>query len=406
MKTSYQWVIVAAGGAMGCVAAGAMFSLAVFLQPIVTSTGWSHAGVSLAMTLNFIVMGFGGFLWGMASDRFGTRIVIMIGSALLGLALVLGSMATSLPAFQLIYGGLLGLATSAFFAPLIALTMAWFDKHRSIAVSLVSAGIGVAPMTISPLARFLVSYYGDWRPAMLAIGIGCWIVLPPLALLMRPAPQAAAAGQAETETNSPGGDRSLSRIFRSPKFLVLAFTYFACCAAHSGPIFHMVSYAMSCGIAPMAAVSIYSVEGAAGLGGRVLLGLLGDRYGAKPVLIGGLLVQALVISAYTQASALPGFYALAIIFGAAYGGVMPLYAVLAHDYFPPRVMGTVLGAITLFSSAGMALGPVAGGWAFDHFSGYEWMFIGSSLMGLAAVAIALAFPKPDRSQPPAVAAAA
>lgn len=406
MKASYQWVIVAAGGAMGCVAAGAMFSLAVFLQPIVAATGWSHAGVSLAMTINFIVMGLGGFVWGMASDRFGARIVVMIGSVLLGLALVLGSMATSLPAFQLIYGGMLGLATSAFFAPMIALTMAWFDKHRSIAVSLVSAGIGVAPMTISPLARFLVSYYGDWRPAMLAIGIGCWIVLPPLALLMRPAPKAASDGQTDTGHASGGQDWSLATIMRSPKFLVLAFTYFACCAAHSGPIFHMVSYAMACGIAPMAAVSIYSVEGAAGLGGRVLLGLLGDRFGAKPVLIGGLLVQALVISAYTQASALPGFYALAIVFGAAYGGVMPLYAVLAHDYFPPRVMGTVLGAITLFSSAGMALGPVAGGWAFDRFAGYEWMFIGSSLMGLAAVAIALSFPKPADTQPPAVAAAA
>ncbi|MGE7370146.1 MFS transporter [Neorhizobium sp. NPDC001467] len=407
MATSYQWVIVAVGGTMGCVAAGAMFSLAVFLEPIVSTTGWSHAGVSLAMTLNFIVMGIGGFMWGMASDRFGARIVTLIGSVLLGLALVLGSAATSLPAFQLVYGGMLGLATSAFFAPMIALTMAWFDKHRSIAVSLVSAGIGIAPMTISPLARFLVTYYGDWRPAMLAIGIGCWIILPPLALLMRPAPKGTAEQTAATADTAQGGeDWSLGAIIRSPKFLVLGCTYFACCAAHSGPIFHMVSYAMTCGIAPMAAVSIYSVEGAAGLGGRVLLGLLGDRFGAKPVLIGGLLVQALVISAYTQASSLPGFYALAIIFGAAYGGVMPLYAVLAHDYFPPHLMGTVLGGITLLSSAGMALGPVAGGWAFDHFAGYEWMFIGSSLMGLAAVAIALAFPKPNGAQPPGVAAAA
>ena len=76
---------------------------------------------------------------------------------------------------------------------------------------------------------------------------------------------------------------SASEAFRSPQFIVLALTFGLCCAAHSGPIFHMVSYAIGCGIAPMAAVSIYSVEGLAGLGGRLLLGLAADRFGAKRV---------------------------------------------------------------------------------------------------------------------------
>ena len=83
MKSShYRWVIVFAGGLMGCVAAGVMFSLAVFLEPIARQTGWSHAAISSAMTLNFIVMGLGSFMWGAASDRFGTRIVVLIGSVL------------------------------------------------------------------------------------------------------------------------------------------------------------------------------------------------------------------------------------------------------------------------------------------------------------------------------------
>jgi hypothetical protein len=84
----------------------------------------------------------------------------------------------------------------------------------------------------------------------------------------------------------------------------------------------MVSYAIYCGVAPMAAVSVYSVEGLAGLGGRLLLGLLGDRFGAKPVLIVGLLVQALAIGSYVFVSRLGELYALAVIFGTACGGVM------------------------------------------------------------------------------------
>ncbi|MBP1848049.1 MFS family permease [Rhizobium petrolearium] len=392
MMTNYRWVIVAAGALMGCVAVGTMFSLAIFLQPIATDTGWSHAGISSAMTLNFIVMGLGGFLWGTASDRYGARIVVLIGAALLGLALVLTSQVQNLFLFQVIYGCLVGLSASAFFAPMIALTMSWFDKHRSLAVSLVSAGMGVAPMTISPFARWLITYYDDWRMAMFLIGVGAWVLLLPAALLVRNPPAAAAAAGAHAETGAEGSGIPLSKILRSPQFLVLAFTFFACCAAHSGPIFHMVSYAMFCGVAPMAAVTIYSVEGAAGLGGRVLFGVMADKFGVKPVLIGGLMIQAAVIAAYTMAADLTQFYMLAVIFGGTYGGVMPLYAVLAGEYFAPRILGTVLGGATMLSSIGMAFGPLAGGWAFDQFNNYNWLFFGSALVGLGAVLIALAFP--------------
>ena len=393
MKLTYRWIIVAAGALMGCVAAGSVFSLAVLLQPITESTGWSRAGVSSAMTLNFLIMGLGNFGWGAVSDRFGTRIVVLIGAVLLGLALTLASRATSLLEFQLTYGILVGLAASAFFTPMIAAATAWFEQNRSLAVSLVSAGMGVAPMTISPFARWLITGYGDWRTAMLIIGILAWALLLPAALLIRQPPASAgpAAGPA-------GNGPSVAQALRSPQFIVLALTFFACCAAHSGPIFHMVSYALVCGIAPMSAVSIYSVEGLAGLGGRLLLGVLGDRLGVKRVLIAGLAVQALAIMTYAFISRLGEFYALAVIFGTAYGGVMPLYAVLAREYFGQRIMGTVFGAATMTSSLGMAFGPLIGGWIYDAFNGYAWLFIGSAAVGLGAVFLALAFPPLARAR--------
>jgi MFS family permease len=141
MEPSYRWVIVGVGALMTCVALGAMFSLAVFLEPMSAATGWSRAGISSAMTLNFIVLGLGAFGWGAASDRFGTRVVVLAGAVLLGLALVLASRATSLAQFQLTYGILVGLAASAFFTPMIAAATAWFEQNRSLAVSLVSAGM-------------------------------------------------------------------------------------------------------------------------------------------------------------------------------------------------------------------------------------------------------------------------
>jgi MFS family permease len=330
MKLSYRWVIVAAGALMTCVAIGAMFSLAVYLAPMSAETGWSRAGISSAMTLDFLTMGIAGFGWGTASDRFGPRVVVLIGAVLLGLALMLASRASSLLEFQLVYGVLVGLAAGAFFAPMIATVTRWFDTNRSLAVSLVSAGMGVAPMTISPLARWLISTY-DWRTAMMTIGIIAWILLIPAALLVRRPPAEAAASGPEVAAGGAG--LSATEALRSPQFVVLALTFFACCAAHAGPIFHMVSYAIGCGIPAMAAVSIYSLEGLSGLEGRLLLGVLADRFGPKRVLIAGLLVQAFAIGTYLFVDRLGEFYALSLVFGTAYGGVMPLYAVLAREYF-------------------------------------------------------------------------
>jgi MFS family permease len=89
------------------------------------------------------------------------------------------------------------------------------------------------------------------------------------------------------------------------------------------------------------------------------------------------------------------------VFGLAYGGVMPLYAVLARGYFGPHIMGTVFGAAAMVSSLGMALGPAVGGWIYDTFNAYGWLYIGSMAIGLGAVGISLAFPpfpEPRRAQ--------
>ena len=95
-NSHYRWVIVAAGGLLGCVAIGAMFSLPVFLLPISQDTGWSVTGVSTAMTIGFLAMALGSMVWGTLSDRFGPRLVVLTGSVVLAASLALASQATSL----------------------------------------------------------------------------------------------------------------------------------------------------------------------------------------------------------------------------------------------------------------------------------------------------------------------
>ncbi len=158
---------------------------------------------------------------------------------------------------------------------------------------------------------------------------------------------------------------SMGEALRSPQFIILLATNFFCCATHSGPIIHTVSYAVSCGIPLIAAVTIYSVEGFAGLFGRIGFGLLGDRLGAKRVLVAGLLLQSFGALAYVFANQLATFYAVGAVFGFIYAGTMPLYAVLVRENFPLKMLGTVIGGTAMAGSLGMATGPLAGGLIYD-----------------------------------------
>src|SRR5258707_299104 len=341
INAHYRWVIVAAGGLLGCVAIGAMFALPVFLRPIAEDTGWSVAGVSGAMTIGFIALAVASMAWGSLSDRLGPRFVVVTGSIILAASLALASRATSLIEFQLVFGLLVGGSTAAIFAPMMACVTGWFDTHRSLAVSLVSAGMGVAPMTMSPFAAWLVSIH-DWRTSLLIIAALAAAVMIPVAFLVRRPPALEGGHGAASPGGEPQSAMSLGQALRSPQFIILTLTSFFCCATHSGPIFHTVSYAVTCGIPMIAAVSIYSVEGLAGMGGRVAFGILGDRFGAKHVLVIGLLLQAFGALGYFFVRDLGGFYAVAVVFGFIYAGIMPLYAVIVRENFPLRMMGTVI----------------------------------------------------------------
>ncbi|MBR1122329.1 MFS transporter [Bradyrhizobium lablabi] len=401
----YRWVIVAAGGLLGCVALGAMFSLPVLLQSIAHDTGWSIAGISSAMTIAFLAMACASMVWGTLSDRFGPLPVVLTGSTVLAASIALASQTTSLLVFQLVFGVMVGGSIAAIFAPMMATVTGWFDARRvSLAVSLVSAGMGVAPMTMSPLVGWLVSIH-DWRTTMLIVAGIVAAVMIPASLLVRRSP-ALTHGNAAVADGGPPAEMSVGEAIRSPQFIILLLTNFFCCATHSGPIIHTVSYAVSCGIPLIAAVSIYSVEGFAGLFGRIGFGLLGDRFGAKRVLVAGLLIQAFGALAYAFVRDLGAFYAVAALFGFVYAGTMPLYAAIARENFPLKMMGTVIGGTAMAGSLGMATGPIAGGLIYDTFASYTWLYVGSWAMGLGAFLIAMTFRPFPKTQAAPVAASA
>jgi MFS family permease len=397
---TYGRVILAAACAIVTVGMGALFSLSVFVKPLEETMGWSRSRVSTIALLNWVIMGGGSLFWGYLSDRIGTRIVALAGGLILGTGLVLSSRATEIWQFYLSFGLLVGLAGSAFYVPLTSTVTRWFIANRGLAVGIVNAGIGLGILIVPPFSSWLISTF-DWRTTMLILGGLAWLVVVPGALIVKNHPNdgAGAADSRRRAVPRSGAEFTAGEALRSFPLWVLAVTHFACCAAHSGPIFHMVSYAIDQGISHVAAAGAFGVSGLASVIGRLGLSALGDRLGAKRVLVATLIGQAVMILAYLPAEGLATFYVLGLFFGVTYGGVMPLYPIVTREYFGEKVMGTAYGAVFFISALGMGAGAFAGGWFYDVFGHYGWLYVSAFAMGGMATLLAVTVrpPRPERA---------
>ncbi len=398
----YRWLILGSAFLIIAMSIGTLFTLSVFLDPMEKSLGWSRASIGAIGFFNWIVMGAGGVVAGYLSDRFGTRIVVLAGSALLGLGLLLSSQVSEVWHFYVTFGLMVGGGVSAFYVPLTVVAVKWFGEQRGMAAAVVSAGNGLGIMALSPLARWLINEL-DWRAAFVVLGDLAWLVVIPCALLLRPPPAAGKAGRAAVAAD-PGGPGALTAVatpgstalgvWRRWPFWAIALTHFACCAAHSGPLFHIVSHAIDQGIGKMAAAGILGASGFSSIFGRVGTGMMADRVGAKPTLLAALALQAVMISSFLATTDLTAMYGLALVFGVAYGGAMPLYALVTRDAFGEHVMGTAYGAVFFISCIGMGIGSYAGGAIHDALGSYTWLFLGSFAVGSMAVALALTLRRP------------
>jgi MFS family permease len=395
------WIVLAASIVVIMVGVGITFSLAVFLKPLEEQFGWSRSLISGIALLNWLVFGVGAFVWGTLSDRIGARRVVAAGAGLLGAAMLLSSQVTAAWHLYAAFGILGAAGSSAFYVPLSATAIRWFAARRGLALGLVNAGMGAGIMLVPPVARALITAVG-WRATFAAFGLLTWIVTLLAVRWIHDRP--GDLGLAEYGGGSTPGpeprraDMAPGVALRHPAFWLIALVHFGCCAAHSGPIFHMVSHAMDLGVAKMAAASMLGLSGATSIAGRIGSGLLADRFGAKPALVGMLTLQAATISTYLVARDELGLFAAAVAFGVAYGGAMPLYALVAREYFGPRVIGTAFGGIFFVSAIGMGLGAYAGGFVHDLVGSYWSLYLASTVIGTAAIAFGLAL-RPPRPIP-------
>ena len=392
------WVVLGAAFLMQMVFSGVHFSFGVFLKPVAEEFGWGRGTTAFAYTLLWWVSSPAGLLLGWLSDRIGTRKILVFGAILFGLGVFLSSRIENLWQFCLYFGVLAGIGRAADRAPLLSAVLQFFRRRKGLAMGITLSGTGVGTLLFPWLARHMITVV-DWRAAFAAMGLLSWLILLPTAFIIRKPREGEAEaeqkGDRELQARELNGilgtadtDWTMSQVLRNRIFWIFVVTGLACCVSHSLPLAHIVAYASDKGIADLTAAGILGVIGVSAAAGRLMWGVTADIIGSRKTVFCCIGLQTLAMFLVAFAQSLPAFYLFAVGFGLAYGGVLPLYAVVTRELFGMKRFGTVYGMHSLVTSFGMGGGGIVGGYLFDFSGSYFVPLMTSTVLGIIATGFA------------------
>ena len=395
-ESPYAWARLFTALLLSAIGGVGMWSVIVVLPAVQAEFGVARASASLPYTATMICFGFGGILMGYLSDRAGIFRPAAIGAVGLALGYVAASYATSLWQFALAQGLLIGVASSVSFAPVIADTSLWFTRRRGIAVAIIACGSYLAGTVWPPVVQHFVQTAG-WRWAYLGIAAFCAITMVPLTLVLRrrsPLTAPAAATAAARPASRPLG--------MSPGALqaVLVVAGLSCCVAMSMPQVHIVAYAHDLGHGAARGARMLSLMLGFGVVSRLASGWICDRIGGRRTLVLGSSLQALALVLFLPFDGLASLYAVSALFGLFQGGIVPAYAVIVRECFPPREAGARVGTVLMATVFGMALGGWMSGMIFDLTGSYQAAFVNGILWNVLNIGIAvMLLRRPARAEP-------
>jgi MFS family permease len=385
-ESAYAWTRLAAALALSAIGGVGMWSVIVALPTVQAEFGVARSAASLPYTMTMICFGFGGILLGRLSDRFGIFVPAVGGTVTLALGYAAASQATTLGHFILAQGLLVGVASSVTFGPIIADTSLWFTRRRGIAVAIIASGSYLAGTVWPPVVQHFIESQG-WRRTFLGIAGFCVITMLPLALtLRRPAPLAGT-----TTMTSATGSRSARPLGMSPAALqtLLIIAGLSCCVAMSMPQVHIVAYSGDLGHGVGRGAQMLSMMLGFGVVSRLASGWICDRIGGRRTLLLGSGLQALALVLFLPFEGLVSLYILSALFGLFQGGIVPSYAVIVREFFPPEQAGVRVSAVLMATVFGMALGGWMSGVIFDLTGSYQAAFVNGILWNLLNLAIAV-----------------
>jgi MFS family permease len=363
------WARLALALVIGSIGSVGMWSVVVVLPVVQAEFGATRGAVSLAFTLTMLGFGLGGVVTGRITDRFGIVAAMALSIAFLGSAYVLAGLSTTLWQFIAVYF-LIGLGTSATFAPLMAEASHWFERYRGLAVTIVASGNYVGGTIWPPLINWGVESAG-WRTTHIAIGLFCAVTMTIMLVLLR-----AQIGGATTRDheNAPPPRVDL-RISTNTLTVLLCVASISCCVAMAMPQVHIVAYCGDLGYGVARGAEMLSLMMAFGVVSRIGSGYLADKIGGIRTLLIGSLAQGFALLFYLFFDGLTSLYIISAMFGLFQGGIVPSYAIIVREAMPAREAATRVGIVILASVFGMSFGGWVSGVIFDATNSYAAAFL-------------------------------
>jgi MFS family permease len=355
--------------AIGSIGGVGMWSVVVVLPAVQAEFGATRGAVSLAFALTMFGFGVGAVATGKITDRFGIVAAIGLSTILLCIAYVVTGLSTTLWQFIAMHV-LIGLGTSATFAPLMAEASHWFERYRGLAVTIAASGNYIAGTMWPPLVNWGVQSIG-WRTTHIAIGLFCAVAMTLLLVLLR-----ALIGEARQRNhdNEPPPRVDL-RLSTNALTALLSIASIACCVAMSMPQVHIVAYCGDLGYGAARGAEMLSLMMAFGIVSRIGSGFIADRIGGIRTLLIGSLAQGFALLFYVFFDGLSSLYAISAMFGLFQGGIVPSYAIIVRESMPASEAATRVGIVIFASVIGMSFGGWVSGVIFDATGSYAAAFL-------------------------------
>src|SRR5579872_2097865 len=363
------WIQLGFALLIGSIGAVGMWAVVVVLPVVQAEFSATRGAVSFVSTMLFLGFGVGGVVTGRITDRFGIVPALALSIAFLGVSFVLAGFATALWQFNAIYF-LIGFGTSATFAPLMAEASHWFVRYRGLAVTIVASGNYVGGAVWAPLVNWGTQSIG-WRSTHIAIGIFCAVTMAILLFVLR-AIMGGVGARDHANAPPPQVDLHLST---NALTVLLSIASISCCVAMAMPQVHIVAYCGDLGYGVARGAEMLSLMMASGIVSRIGSGFIADRVGGLRTLLLGSVLQGTALLLYLFYNGLVSLYVVSALFGLFQGGIIPCYAIIVREYFPPQQAGARLGFILMASMFGMALGGWLSGWIFDLTGSYAAAFV-------------------------------
>jgi MFS family permease len=396
----YGWWIVLATNLICGIGYGTwLYSFGVFFKPMAGEFGWTRAMTAGAYSLRSIEGGIASPVVGWAVDKYGARIVILVGAVISGLG------------FYLVYGVLLSIGMSAMlYLPAWTVIAHWFRRRLSLAMAVLSVGAGFGGLICAPVSALLITHYG-WRVAFMILGVTIWVVVIPLAFVVRNSPEemglhpdgdtADAASPGDPDPNGPAAtssDYTLGQALRSSSFWMLGLAFFFQGMSHSVVTVHTVPALTDAGIPIESAAFSIGLLTLVSVIGRISFGYLGDFLSKRYLFMVSYCLMGAGVLVLMTARDMPTVYLFIALFGIGFGANVPLMPAIRAEYFGRSALGKIQGFMNPIMMLAGAVGPIMAGYLFDVTGSYREAFLVTGLVTFLGV-VAMFFARPARPLP-------